>query len=88
MERKDKERKRTYEEVHREAHLERQDALEVRDLLRRERDGERLDVVVQMLDLAAADDGEDVRRLLHNVRNGDYKINARGSVADRAKERK
>ena len=57
----------THAEVVREARLEGQDALEVLDLLVAEADVQRLDVALELLDLAAADDGEDMCRLLHDV---------------------
>ena len=46
-------------------------ALQVLDLLVRQLDAQRLDVVVQVLDLTSADDGEHVGRLLHHVRKRD-----------------
>ena len=55
----------------REALIERQYTLEERDLLVAERDLEGFDVGLEMLDLASADDGENVWRFLHHVCNGD-----------------
>ena len=44
-------------------------SLDLLDLRVGECDVEGLDVALELLDLAAADDGEDVRGLLHHVRN-------------------
>ena len=55
----------------REAQLERQDAFKVRHLLARKFDAQCLDVRLQMLDFATADDREDVRCLVHHVRDRD-----------------
>lgn len=57
----------------REPRCERHRALDGLDLVRGERDFEGFDVRVEVLDLAAADDGEHVRRLLHDIRDGDCK---------------
>ena len=56
----------------RESKVERQDALQVRDMLWRERNVECLQVLVEVLDLATTKDREYVGNLLHDVRRGDY----------------
>ena len=56
----------------RESKVERQDALQVRDMLWRERNVECLQVLVEVLDLATTKDREYVGTLLHDVRRGDY----------------
>ena len=71
----------------REAPLERRRVLEELNLLRGELDVQRLEVRLELLDLASADDGEDVRRLLHHVRNGNCKKNA-ASESDRVLHRR
>ena len=63
--------KDTYHHAMREARFKRQDTLQVLDLLRAQRHVERLDVRLQLLNLAASDDGEDIRCLLHHVRDRD-----------------
>lgn len=57
----------------REAGVKRHDALrvEVRDVVGGEGDRERLDVALELRDLARAHDGEDIRRLVHHIREGD-----------------
>ncbi len=54
----------THYHIAREADVERNRILNLFDVVIRERDAERLDVREQVLDLAPANDGEDVRRLL------------------------
>lgn len=58
------------EETRGEAEIELGLALEERDLFVGQFETQRLDVVHEMLDLAATDDGEDVGRLLHDVCEG------------------
>ena len=58
-------------EIARETDVERQRALELLDLLVGQVDRQALDVGFEVLDLAPADDREDVLRLLHHVRDGD-----------------
>ena len=57
----------TYKVFERKAWIERKDALKVRDMLGCESDLEGLEVVVEVLHLTAADYGEDVWGLLHDV---------------------
>ena len=57
----------TYDEIVGEPDIERQRVLYALDVLVRERDVERLEVALQVLDLAPAHNREDMRRLLHKV---------------------
>ena len=59
----------TYEVSEGEALVEGDNVVESLDLLGGKRDFECLKVLVEVLDLAAADDGEDMCRLLHHVGN-------------------
>ena len=61
----------THEVVEWEPFVERHDVVESLDMLATERNVERLEVRIQVLDLAAADDGEHVGGLLHQVRDRD-----------------
>lgn len=61
----------TYEEVVREPFVQWNSAIEECDLLRRQGNFERLDVGVEMLNLASANDGEDIWSFLHEVGNSD-----------------
>ena len=61
----------TYEVTVRESKVERKDALEVLDVLLGKRDVQSFDVGLELLDLAPADERENVGQLLHNVCNGD-----------------
>jgi hypothetical protein len=64
-----KREKTTYKEVVREAFVERHDAVEMRDLRAGQANFQCFEVCQQVLDFAAADDGEHVRGLLHEIRN-------------------
>ena len=64
--------KSTHDHGRWEARVERESGFEVRDLLRAERDIERGDVRLEVLDLAPAYDREHVRRLVHQVRDRHY----------------
>jgi hypothetical protein len=59
------------DEVVREARLELDDRLQVLDILARQLDVKRLDVVLQVLDLPATDDREDVGCLGHDICESD-----------------
>ena len=61
----------TYTVPVRHARLERKHALEVLNLLLRQRHIEGFAVRLELVDLAPANDGEHVRRLLHHVRDRD-----------------
>ena len=52
-----------------EPEVERNDTLDLLDVLRRESNLERLKILVQVLDLAPADDREDVGRPLEDIGN-------------------
>ena len=58
---------KTYEARCWESNIERKNALKVLDMLWGEGNVEGLDILVQVLDLATTNDGEDVRSLLHHV---------------------
>lgn len=62
----------TYYLVTGEANVERHRALDLPVVLWGERDVERGQVAGEVLDLAAADDREDIRDLLHDVRDSDW----------------
>ena len=68
----------THTERHREARVERKCILEELDLLVRERDVQRRNVCLQMLDLSPSDDREHMRRLVHDV--GDRHLRVRLGV--------
>ena len=57
--------------IHGKPDLERRGAVNLVELRVRELDTQRLGVALEVLDFAAADDGEDVRGLVHDVRQGD-----------------
>ena len=61
----------TYNEVVRETHVKWLCILDALDLFRRERYIQRLDILLEMLDLPSTDDGEHVRCFVQNVRNRD-----------------
>ena len=63
---------KTYEARCWESNIERKNALKVLDMLWGEGNVEGLDILVQVLDLATTNDGEDVRSLLHHVCDSDY----------------
>lgn len=59
--------RRPEQEVHREADFKRIRGVDLIEVLVRQLDLERVDVALQVRRLAAADDGEDVGRLVHDV---------------------
>ena len=61
----------TYNVRSRESRVERQDALDELDVLLGQRDAQSLDVSLEVLDLASADERKDVGHLLHHIRNSD-----------------
>ena len=63
---------KTYEARCWESNIERKNALKVLDMFWGEGNVEGLDILVQVLDLATTNDGEDVRSLLHHVCDSDY----------------
>lgn len=63
--------KSTYKHRVRESRVERYYTLEILDLVCRQCDLEGVNVRLKMLNLAAANDREDVRRLLHDICDGD-----------------
>ena len=72
------------EQIVRESRIEGAGLLERGDVLGRQDDIERLEVAPEVLDLPATDDGEYVRRLLHDIGDGDYKYSsAQTKVTDK-----
>lgn len=59
------------QEVHREAIVERHSGLDLIDLLLTELELQRLNVALQVVDLPATDNGENMRRFVHDIRQGD-----------------
>ena len=62
----------TYDEISGPPKIKWNGALDLSDMLFREGDVERFKVCVEVLNLAPADDGEDIRRTLHHVRDSDW----------------
>jgi hypothetical protein len=61
----------TYNEVVRETHVKWLCILNALNLFRREGYIQRLDILLEMLDLPSTDDGEYIRRFVQDVRNRD-----------------
>ena len=61
----------TYDDVMRETKIERLRAVNSANLLWRKGDIQRLDILLEMLDLSSTDDREYIGRLVQNVRNRD-----------------
>ncbi len=62
----------TNEEILREPGIQMVDTVDVLDLFRGERNVQCLQITLQMLDLATADDAEHTDGLVHDVGNSDY----------------